>query len=169
MAWTVLLVAPPVRAPSRETPPRQASVIGSTGPIPRRPRPGDRGIRGGGQDSSWSLERGCNQLSKVAAIAIFPFQVRLNPRQDQQQPAISPLKKKRARHAVPEQRAWLQMVPETLATCLLLSVVRWNELTMALGWLPETSWACDWPRTRALSRIPLRSGGCELIATVWVS
>lgn len=52
-------------------PPRQASVIGSTDPIPRRPGPGDRGIRGGEPDSSWSLVRGCNHLSKVVAITIF--------------------------------------------------------------------------------------------------
>jgi hypothetical protein len=36
--------------------------------------------------------------------------------------------------------AWLQMVPETTATCLLLSVVRWNELSWHLVGCRKRTW-----------------------------
>lgn len=95
-----LLLAPPVRAPSRETPPRQASVIGSTDPIPRRPRPGDGGIRGGGKDSSWSLGHGCNHLSRLVAILILsvPGQAQLVSAPTAAR-HLPPLKTRRARHS----------------------------------------------------------------------
>lgn len=80
--------------------------------------------QGGGQDSSWSLGRGCNHLStlsKVVALPIFaiPGQAQLRVKTNSR-PVSLPAEEEKERHAVPEQRAWLQRVPETLTACLML-------------------------------------------------